>query len=463
MIPLLRGMHPHRILFPVLPLFLVAACTTPAPKAITVYHSTKRELGMKVNGVATSWTITPSARPDAFAAPCVHDSAVLELTGAQEPIRYVLQVGDTIDFVILLGADSAFTRLIGVPWVPPARFSKAYIDAHRWQWSVEIPEVQELMLTAIALTPSGRADSNMVAHEGPYYRDMMAHFAPFAKSEVVERLEGALHANPFLYTVLKEDANAFHFDGERLVQDSVYDRLTGDNENIVRAHLPPLEAFAKASGFRAFFAAHHAYYDSLCTATRDAMPVDAMWRWLEEHGESHYDNYRITISPLTEGSHSTMRFEDNGFSQTVMFICPAFTDPGWSPGLTEGHNSRVVFTEIDHNYVNPISDRHVEAIGEAMGDRRKWAAPGITDGYANAYAVFNEYMTFGVYLLYAQEKLSAADFKELRGRTVRLMEKRRGFIRFGAFQEALEKAYAASADKKIAGLYPSVLEACTGM
>lgn len=446
-----------------IPAILLSACSVAPSKTITVYHSSTPQLGLVVQGVPGEWTITPSARPDVFTAPCVDDSVMVELQGAQEPIRYVLHPQDTVDFVIMLGKDSAFTRFIGAPWVPPAHFDAHYIAAHRGQWSVELPEVQELLLVAVALTPTGLADSNLVAHEGRYYQEVMTHFKPFAEQEVVGLIEGALQQNLMLYTVMKEDANAFRFDGDRLVQDSVYDRLTMDNENIVRPHLSALEAFAKASGFRAFYAAHRAYYDSLCTATREVMPVDAMWRWLEEHTASHYDNYRITISPLTEGSHSTVHLDENGFRQTVMFICPAFSDPSWSPGLTEGQNSRVVFTEIDHNYVNPVSDLYVDEINKALADRAKWAAPEITNGYPNAYAVFNEYMTFGVFLLYAQEKLPAKDHAQLRARTIRMMETQRGFLRFGAFVDALEKTYASSSDKRIADLYPGTLEACMKM
>lgn len=226
------------------------------------------------------------------------DSGVVELIGARERIRYALHPGDTADFVILLNGDSAFTRLIGMPWVPTAS-------------------------------------------------------------------------------------------------------------------------------------------TTVCRGTRST--TRAIWcpRW--------------SASPRPPVSASS-----SAHTSTCTTACAP-------PHSTEGQNSRIVFTEIDHNYVNPVSDRHVAAIEHALSGLPQWATEQARGGYRNAYAVFNEYMTFGVFLLYAQEKLPPKDFTALRTSVVRRMENGRGFPRFGAFQTMLEQVYAASPTKDIPAMYPAVIAGCEGL
>jgi len=51
---------------------------------------------------------------------------------------------------------------------------------------------------------------------------------------------------------------------------------------------------------------------------------------------------------------------------------------------------RRAFTEIDHNYVNPVSDNYIADIDEAMSNLGRWYKGG---SYGSPYAAFKEYMT----------------------------------------------------------------------
>jgi len=447
-----------RTLLSLLAAGILQACTS--PPTLPIHHATTAELGFVVDGDTSSWTLAPEMRPDEFTHYCMDDSGVVELLGTVPPARYVLTPGDTVDFVVVLDGDSAHTRFIGRAWLPPARFTPEYAEAHRGQWSVEVPETMELMLIAIALTPTGMANSNMIAHTGGYHRAVLDHFGPHRHSPVVQALEAMLAQDPMRFAHLVMDANAFQFTDDRLVPDPVYDRLSWGPENVVRPLVEDLAQFAQVSNFRAFHARHTALYDSLRADTRAAMPVDAMWRWLEERFPERYDHYRILISPLMEGFHCTNHFDNAGFRQSVMAICPAWNLPTWSPGMREGRNTRIVFTEIDHNYVNPVSDAHVGAIQAALADLAHWATDDARAAYHNSYAVFNEYMTFGVFLLYARDRLPADDFGALRTSVVRNMERGRGFPRFGAFQTLLEQVYDQAPTRDIPALYPALLAEC---
>jgi hypothetical protein len=191
------------------------------------------------------------------------------------------------------------------------------------------------------------------------------------------------------------------------------------------------------------------------------VPVGQPWRWLEKQFPARYDAYRITFSPLVNGSHSTARFAGNGFQETIMFICPPFAIEGVSDSVQNGLLMRIIFTEIDHNYVNPVTEQQLIAIKQVFGDRSAWTKGGDTDSYGSAYAVFNEYMTWGVFTLYCYEHYQASDFRIITDRTEKQVGQRRGFYRFAAFNAMLLRLYQhKKASETIADLYPQIIANC---
>ena len=171
-----------------------------------------------------------------------------------------------------------------------------------------------------------------------------------------------------------------------------------------------------------------------------------------------YDQYSITFSPLVKGNHSTVRFNYNGFRQAVMFTRPPYQVTGVSEAVSNGLITRFVFTEIDHNYVNPESDKYLELINDIFSDRSRWTNGRESDGYPSPYTVFNEYMTWSVYLLYMYDQNQAADFEQINDRIVRYVSGRRGFHRFGEFHAALLELYKnRPTGTTVADLYPALL------
>src|SRR5690606_2091926 len=124
-----------------------------------------------------------------------------------------------------------------------------------------------------------------------------------------------------------------------------------------------VEDFARQSGFRKFYKSNAAYYARQIKRQKELMPVRNMWQWLEEKFPgTKYQSYKIVFSPLIGGSHSTQNFvayyEDSFFKESVMFVCgPDRYDQSaeLSEKQKEGLLSGIVFTEIDHNYVNRVS------------------------------------------------------------------------------------------------------------
>ncbi len=450
----------HRILTFTLALFPFLLTAQPQD-SLPVIRSGSRFVDIRIGDelMRQAWRIVPEASPDVLTAPCrIADMPVAFYTDT-DTIQYAVNPGDSHQFYILLNDTAyALTEVRGVPYIKAANYTPEYIETHKDKWTVEVPEVQELVHIVFALTATGVADSNLVEHERPYYQEVMAHFAPYRGEPVVGKIDELLQKG--LYADLKMNSCAFTFEGDRIVNGGIYDRLGWFDENSITPFLPELEAFARKSGFRAFYAAHQPLYDSLIERTVRYMPIDKQWQWCEERFDNRYDSYRITFSPLVNGSHSTNRFSDNGFAETVMFICPAFHLPRFRELVNEGLNTRIVFTEIDHNYVNPVSDKYIDGIDKAMSNRSLWADGPHTSGYDSPYAVFNEYMTWGVFTLYCYDNYEPKDFEEINYWTERLIAKGRGFLRFPEFNAKLLELYKQAPDKKIEEFYPAMLAWC---
>jgi hypothetical protein len=123
--------------------------------------------------------------------------------------------------------------------------------------------------------------------------------------------------------------------------------------------------------------------------------------------------------------------------------------------VREGLLSRVVFTEIDHNYVNPTTWHHWFGVWRAFSPPAHWNQQ---RGYRSAMQTFNEYMTWGVFLLYADDVYEESAFEEIKRVTVSSMEESRKFIRFGKFSDRLLALYRnRRPGQKVPDLYPAIL------
>ena len=335
-------------------------------------------------------------------------------------------------------------------------FSPEYISKNKGQYSIEVPEVQELVHIIFALTSVGKADSNLVNQEGDYYKEVLKHFGSFSEDPVVLEMQKLLERG--MYSMLKMDACGFYFEGDSIKKEATYDKLSWYGPNRIEPFVPELERFARETNFRKFFEEHSIYYDYLKKLMAQQTPIRKQWKWLEKNFKSRYDNYRITFSPLVNGSHSTNNFVQPDFKQSVMFIRGPFEKPEYK-AVTEGLMTVIIFTEIDHNYVNPVSDKYNRQISESLKDLSAWATEDAQKYYSDPYAVFNEYMTWAVYSLYAKQNFKQQDFEVINTDVENMMTLRRGFPKFREFNAKLAEVYARkSADHTIEDLYPEMLE-----
>src|SRR5918912_3078737 len=69
--------------------------------------------------------------------------------------------------------------------------------------------------------------------------------------------------------------------------------------------------------------------------------------------------------------------------------------PSWTLER-ETLRSNIVFTEINHGYINPEADKYADRIGKAISNRDHWVDKGKGPGYYAGIGAFDEYMNWAL-------------------------------------------------------------------
>jgi Domain of unknown function (DUF4932) len=230
-----------------------------------------------------------------------------------------------------------------------------------------------------------------------------------------------------------------------------------------------VEDFAAKSGFRQFYKSNLPYYHQQIQRQKELLPVKQMWQWLEEQfPKRQYQSYKVIFSPLIGGSHSTQKYYgvsgDELFGENVMFICNKDrydNDKNLTEKQKESLMSGIVFTEIDHNYVNPSTNKYREQVDSIFSNRNIWVKSSqFSNFYNNPIAVFNEYMTWSVFCLYVLDHYDKATVDLIINKEEATMVKNRNFIKFREFNQALIKIRNNHKNMKVVDLYPFILDWC---
>ena len=278
----------------------------------------------------------------------------------------------------------------------------------------------------------------------------------YANDPLVLKLERKLKEGS--YASLKMNSNIYVFKNNNIITHGPYNNLGWSGINNLKPLIPELERFAKETRFREFFRSHKKFYDSLLKVQEKTLDIRKQWKWLENKFPITHDRYVISFSPLVNGSHSTINVEDNGFKETLTFVAGPALFSSYEKKIQEALLSRMVFTEIDHNYVNPVSENYIPLIDSLFGPSQKWILPEVPDSYKTPASIFNEYMTWALFNLYAFDNYKKKDFEFINQLTEHEMMQRRGFIKFREFNKILLDLYKANKQKKISDLYLNLLQ-----
>ena len=428
------------------------------------------------NVVAEQWYLDPEVSPDITEVECKKEINKITFSDSKDSITFSIKNGETKDFYIVKkNTDSILMRIIGIK--PILNFSDAYINANKDKIRVEIPEVSELANILIALHKDAEKDKNMTDSSTEYFKRVRKHFKPYLNHPImdtihkyvngmryIESIKDSVFSNDsyMYYFRLKTNACLYNFSSDSTINNPGYIR---DMTYGWSAFNPMKDSllmgdFAKISNFKAFYNNEKSYYNELIKDYNTLIPLEQMKKWLDQKFGFTYDNFTVYFSPLVFGSHAAQNFEDNGFHQTFMFVARAFKNKE-EPLLAQIiENSRIVFTEIDHNYVNPISDTFVKEIDVAFADRGFWAKGEASSAYESPYMVFNEYMTFGTFSLYIYDIYGNEEFEKHIPKMEHLMADLRGFHKFKEFNQELIKLHKNNPDMDIKSLYKNMLTWC---
>ncbi|GAM99540.1 hypothetical protein U91I_03194 [alpha proteobacterium U9-1i] len=452
-----------RVLAGLLVLAALTACVS-APRDVTL-ETSQGSVNYRIDGGrARDWGLNPALNPDVLEAGMAEGArADVCFVSERDEQCFNVGVGESRDFVISRDGVAHNTRITGVVRVPAAVFSPEYQAAHRGRTLILIPETYELFNIAVALTEYATANPGLVMGDD-YLERVRAHFAPWRDHQFVRDVNAAITADQMSYFTLKMNAYAFEFDGAgRIVRSPVYDRMGwGEASNSLLPFMPAMQAFADESGFRAFFAANQPLYQRQIAYMRDEVDIAGMNTWLRREFPSvaPYDGVKIIFSPLVGYNQSLLTLDENGYRELQPHVNYPYNVPD---GLTAAGagivRGRILFTELNHGFINPTADRYAGAIDAAIAAREPWAddtKPART--YPNDYALFNEYMNWGLVSLYELDYLSEADRAIARPAVERALVDRRGFRKFEAFNAFLLDLYANRAPgETLETLYPRII------
>lgn len=319
---------------------------------------------------------------------------------------------------------------------------------------VLVPEVYELSNVVLAVTEYGREDPGAVYKEGAYYERVREHFDAHADDELVRTLDPLISASYANYYGFRENALSYEYDGSDLVHGERYYDVWRSPDLFARCR-ELVADFAEASDFRAFYAAERQTYEQQIARYRELVDLAGMAGWLHARfPDRRMDAYTVVFSPLILGSHSTRNFEVDGRREAVMFVSGPNIARDVGERVLRGMHERVVFTEIDHNYVNPVTNERAAEVRRVFRDWRAWNSG---QGYASPVLTFNEYMTWAVFTLYAADAYEPEAFRELISRMERQMQERRAFVRFRAFNRELLRLYRERQPETVRELYAPIL------
>src|SRR5688500_7535816 len=174
---------------------------------------------------ANIWRLVPEIKPDVYETQLKDGKPhrVTFITDLQS-ISFWVELGKKYDFIIQRGDDLCYTQIIGVKYVPPAVFDQKYQAANRGKMIVEIPDVYQLVNSAIARAPPGTEDRNRVYNDSDYCERVREWFDQHREHPLLVALEAELRQELGRYFSLKMNGYAFEFAARgRIVQSKVYD------------------------------------------------------------------------------------------------------------------------------------------------------------------------------------------------------------------------------------------------
>lgn len=345
-------------------------------------------------------------------------------------------------------------------------FTEKFKRENHGKYKIEINELKELLHIMIAITNSGKENDDMIEQEGQYYKDVRSYFKPFENEPIIKTFDSLMNVSIYNYIFLTGNAISYHFKGNKLVKSDVFifpaNAVSGNlkiDKNPITTYKTQIEAFAKKANFSKFYSDHKPFYKGIIAEYEKKANLGKQWKWLENNFETKKDSYLILCSPLIKGLNYTGQFNNNNFSLIHMNLPPVDNDANLTPLENELLNTRVMFTEIDHNYVGAPTEANKELINQIFADRKKWVDEKVygISAYPNPIKVFDEYMTYAVFVLYCKDRYGDVILQKVI-KDINIQMTERGFTKMKMFTEKLLQARLSNPNQKIDEWYPQFIK-----
>ncbi len=226
-----------------------------------------------------------------------------------------------------------------------------------------------------------------------------------------------------------------------------------------------MQSLSDAVDFRSFYRENAQIYTNCISLYTDTADVTEMKRWLDERfpDSSDYDLYRVVFSPLVSYNQSSTWFESNGFRELQPHVnFPYEKDAkryGKMSKLAETiYRGNIVFTEINHGYMNIVAHKLRAEISDATSNRDKWVSKEKGPNYYAGNSAFNEYMNWALVSLRIMDYVLEAEQEQLIQRVERSLSGNRGFLQFKPFNRFLMDLYLNRGSRNsTADLYPAIV------
>ena len=326
---------------------------------------------------------------------------------------------------------------------------------------VEYPETYELANIVLALTEYGKTDKSEVKQGFDYYNKVQAYFKPVNEHPLLDSVNYSRERWEE-YLSFRTDSYAFTFDeNNQLIRK--FDFYTNKGFQPFDDHLELINDFVQKSKFRDFFAQNKEYYIAISEKYKKSQYINEMWEFLiNEFGEQYSNDqkYSIVLSTFVGRMNCHREIDSTivaDFIPIPNYVLSDTISTDEKDIVTSLHN---LFTEMDHGYVNPITNQYKELVNKNF-DAKLWdnkSGYNDDDGYDNSgNAVFNEYMTWAVYDIFLKKYFP--HYTDEIGLNWSFQNDSRGFVYPQLFTQKLLNLYNQKKENEtLKDLYPKMLE-----
>lgn len=322
---------------------------------------------------------------------------------------------------------------------------------------ITIPEAYELSNIILALTNYGRSDEWEVEKNTDYYKEILRYFEPVKNHPLLKKVNFSRE--------LWEDYLSFRTDAAAYIIDSL-NRIKRLNDfHSVEGHTPfdnneeLINDFIEKSDFRRFFREHEKLYNKIISNYSDYYMLSEMKSFLDKETGTQYstsDNfqYKIILSPLVGRMNCHRNIDSVTVADFPNIAISLMKDGSHYNQVERAMEIHTLFTEMDHGYVNPITDRYEKEVLKDF-DYKKWDTG---SGYEDLNC-FNEYMTWALYDIFLDKYFPK--YSDSLSMQWHYQNASRGFCASDLFAAELKRLYKHKLpEEKIDKLYPKILNYC---